>query len=77
MLVVMRMFLDPIREGLMRTLETAGAEDVAVGTRGAEQRVTLTDKQLTYVHSFISFSESNCWFLFLQHLKSSKSLIFS
>lgn len=34
MLVVMRMFLEPIRDGLMRTLETAGVDGVAVGTRG-------------------------------------------
>lgn len=33
MLVVMRMFLEPIRDGLMRTLETAGVDGVAVGTR--------------------------------------------
>lgn len=33
MLVVMRMFLEPIRDGLIRTLETAGVDGVAVGTR--------------------------------------------
>lgn len=29
------MFLEPIRDGLMRTLETAGVDGVAVGTRRA------------------------------------------
>lgn len=33
MLVVMRMFLEPIRDGLMRTLETAGVDGVAVRTK--------------------------------------------
>lgn len=30
MLVVIKMFLVPIRDGLMRTLETAGVDGVAV-----------------------------------------------
>lgn len=34
MLVVMRMFLEPIRDGLMRTLETTGVVGVAVEARG-------------------------------------------
>lgn len=33
MLVVMRMFLDPIRDGFMRTLETDGVDGVAADNR--------------------------------------------
>lgn len=42
----MRMFLEPIRDGLMRTLETAGVDGVAVRTRRAA-RVKLVLYSLT------------------------------
>lgn len=38
MLVVMRMFLEPIRDGLMSTLETAGVDGVAAEETAAGQR---------------------------------------
>lgn len=50
MLVVMRMFLDPIRDGLMRTLETAGVDGVAVEVRGAAE-VNIMASLGVYVRS--------------------------
>lgn len=41
MLVVMRMFLDPIRDGLMRTLDTVGVDGVAVTKRGAQVKLPV------------------------------------